>query len=90
MNNQKINELTRFLSMFQESSNTIHFKVDEEYKCVLVDLDSDRDLINIVNMLGRIGGFYNIQVTVGEPQKHYRISIINFNSNWKSIPAVFP
>lgn len=92
MDDEKIAELGKLLSIFKQNAHTasINLKLTKNYRGYIVNLDSDTEYINLINLLGRIGGVFNFQVTPEKHQNHYRCSIINFNRNWENTPPIYP
>lgn len=93
MDNQKIKELKYLLTLFkiQSTQTTLSFRIDEKYKAIIVHVDSRKDLIQIMNLMGAIGAFFNMQVDVTNPPHYrYRISIINFDKDWKKQRTLYP
>ena len=79
MNTQKINELEEILLYLKKYGHIHSYKIDRKYRAAIVYVNSIKELISLVSVLGRIGAFYNI-ITMDENRNEYRLSIINFNN----------
>lgn len=62
MNTEKLIELKSYLSYLQKYKRISSFRIDEKYKAAIVHVNSKRELISLMNMLGAIGATFNIMV----------------------------
>lgn len=86
MNNKQILELKEVLfPVIKKVVQDCSIIEDKELNRFYFDIKSEKDFIIIINLLGRLGAFFNIK---GIPQK-CRITLENYNENWKDYPAFY-
>ena len=54
-----------------------------------MDVDSESEFVGMIDIMGGIGGFFNVKVTYPHRKPHYRISIIDYDFNWKNLEHVY-
>lgn len=81
MDDKKIAELGPLLSMFEKYNKTTSLKFNKKHKAFIVDVDSESEFVGMIDIMGGIGGFFNVKVTYPHRKPHYRISIIDYDFN---------
>lgn len=89
MDDKKMAELGPLLSMFEKYNKTTSLKFNKKHKAFIVDVDSESEFVGMIDIMGGIGGFFNVKVTYPHRKPHYRISIIDYDFNWKNLEHVY-